>query len=82
MPRIKITREMLKRWPHLRDVELPQLPKADVTVLIGMAVTDAHDVLQTIKSKNVKNAPKAELTPFGWCIVGRSSGAVNQKHED
>ena len=40
-------------------------------VLVGLGVTDAHDILDVCKAPpTVKNAPEGILTPFGWVITG------------
>lgn len=61
----------LAEWPHLTRIKVPELPGAEVTVLIGMELTDAHDVIEIKREVNQKNAPMAIHTPFGWCIVGQ-----------
>ena len=61
-----------KDWPHLKHVPMPEeVTAADVKVLIGIKVSDAHDILEVRKAPiSKKNAPKGVLTPFGWIITG------------
>ena len=42
---------------------------AEVTVLIGMDVPEAHIQLEVRRSK-AQASPMGILTPFGWTIVG------------
>lgn len=61
----------LTKWPHLRDIKLQEIDGGEVTVLIGMELTDAHDVVESRREHQWKNAPMALSTPFGWCVVGK-----------
>lgn len=61
----------LNEWPHLKDIKLQEIDGGEVSVLIGMELTDAHDVVESRREHQRKNAPMALSTPFGWCIVGK-----------
>ena len=58
------------RWNHLADLELPAIDSGKVNVLIGQDVEGAHSRLAVRKS-SLKGMPRAELTHFGWIVVGR-----------
>ena len=61
-------------WPHLREVPKGDLTPADVKVLIGMDITDAHTIIESRQaSPEHENAPRGIKTPFGWCIIGNVS---------
>ena len=78
VPNLNISRPAIdwstvkRDWPHLKDVTTPDdFTAADVKVLIGVKVSDAHDVIDDRKAPpHIKNAPRGVLTPFGWVIIG------------
>ena len=63
---------LMKRWPHLQDVELHRLKCNTVSLLIGASVPEAHWVLdQRIGSSK---QPFATLTVLGWVLFGPAGG--------
>ena len=57
-----------KRWPHLKDVTLPQIENKDVRLLIGSDVPEAFWNLEERRGK--AKQPYAVRTPLGWSIMG------------
>eukprot|EP00795_Rhopilema_esculentum_P001046 gene1046-15376_t len=65
------TVDKVKHWPYLEGIvkEIPDIdPDAPVALLIGFSCPAALRPLQVINEEN--NAPFAQRTPLGWCIVG------------
>ena len=80
--RREIPPSSLVSWPHLQDIVVHPESDLEVTILLGMDVSDAHDVFDERKAFGIRNAPKAILTPFGWCVVGRLKGGVQPAPPD
>ena len=57
----------LSEWPHLKDLEFPNVPVElnEVSVLIGQDVPQAHIVLHYCFGDNPQSQPHASKTPFG-----------------
>jgi len=62
--------DLKHRWNHLTGLDLSPFDPKEVTVLLGMNVRGAHDVLDSKKPENREESPEAVLTPFGWIVVG------------
>ena len=56
------------KWPHLRDIQLPNLEGQKVMLLIGQDVPEAMICHET--RQGAKGAPYAVRTPFGWTVNG------------
>lgn len=65
-----------RAWSHLKEVKRNTGPK-HVRVLLGMDVDGAHDVFEIRGPAERRPGPRAELTLFGWCLVGR----INDKED-
>ena len=57
------TSEDLKRWPHLQDVELPQI-NAGIGLLLGNGIPDAYSPLDT--KVGPEGTPYLARTRLGW----------------
>ena len=55
--------EDLKRWPHLRGIEIPKLDSKTVEILIGNDVPEAHWVFA--QRRGSRKQPYAVRTPLG-----------------
>ena len=62
----------LSEWPHLKDLELPNISVAlnAVAVLIGQDVPQTDIALDYCWGDNPQSELYATKTPFGWCVVG------------
>lgn len=70
--------ERLKtKWPHLSDIPLQETTIENVSVIIGMdhpALLTTYDVRFDPARQR---APRAILTPFGWCVIGPVSPRID-----
>lgn len=62
---------VLINLPHLRDIKPQEIDDGEGTILKGMKLTDAHDVVKSRMERQRKNVSMALFTPFGWCVVGK-----------
>lgn len=46
-----------------------------MTILVGMDLQEAHLPLEVRRPLRGQPGPNGLLTPFGWCVVGRTFGA-------
>ena len=60
--------EDLKRWPHLRSIELPKLENKTVEMLIRNDIPEAHWVFE--QRCGSRKQPYAVRTPLGWTLIG------------
>ena len=59
-----------KEWPHLRDLELPYIPRIKIDIIIG---TDCPEMHQSLEDRYAgRKAPLARRTPLGWIVLGPS----------
>ena len=49
---------------------MPETRSDRVSILIGSDNPQVHDVYEKRRDPLDKKAPEANLTPFGWCLVG------------
>ena len=70
----------LSQWPHLKDLEFPNVPVDvnEVSVLIGQDVPQAHIVLDYCWGDSPMKQPYTTKTPFGWCVAG----PTNKREDD
>ena len=54
----------IRKWPHLKDLRLPQVDKSGVTILIGQDVPEALWPLELRKGE--EGQPYATKTRLGW----------------
>ena len=68
----------IERWPHLKDLEIPELKAAEVHLLIGQ---DSSDLLIPADvRRGGPGEPFAVLTPLGWAINGPVNPFGEQAH--
>ena len=65
-----ICRSDLEKWPHLQDVSIPNC-RADVELMIGTNVPQAHEPLSVAKATR-DFEPWAARTRLGWVVCGAS----------
>ena len=60
-------------WPHLRDLELPYIPRAKIGIIIG---TDCPEMHRSLEERHAgRKDPIARKTPLGWIVLGPSEKA-------
>ena len=67
-PNPPLSRSDLKAWPHLKNLELPQIDGA-VTVLIGVDVPEAFWIVE--ERRGGSKEPYAVRSKLGWAIIGK-----------
>ena len=60
--------EDLSRWPHLKDIVIPEVDETQVTMLIGANVPEAQVHEECRKGK--AGEPYAVRTILGWAVLG------------
>ena len=66
---------VVNKWPHLKMMPAPVSEAVNITLLIGFNTPAALDILRTLRPPTeYPDAPKALLTPLGWCVVGSLDG--------
>ena len=68
----------VKRWAHLRDLNLPQIDERKVMLLIGGDCPDAFWVLD--ERRGASNEPYAVKFPLGWTLLGPVGPANPNQH--
>ena len=68
-----VRQEDLKRWEHLREVELQSAEGEDVGLLLGANAFLAMEPLEVLPS--VDGSPYAVRTRFGWVVSGLKSAS-------
>ena len=58
----------LSKWPHLKDLEIPDVDDAQVTMLIGANVPEAQ--VQKEFRRGGSGEPYAVRTVLGWAVLG------------
>ena len=58
----------LSRWPHLKDIVIPEVDETKVTMLIGANVPEAQVYEKCRKGK--AGEPYAVYTMLGWAVLG------------
>lgn len=69
------------QYEHLSLLDLPAIDTSQVSILIGRDVRDAHDILKYAKPPEGCDAPEANLTHFGWCVVGPVPGRLLDSYD-
>ncbi|XP_045032722.1 uncharacterized protein LOC116934425 [Daphnia magna] len=76
VPRLNVgqrkIKDVLASFDYLRDLNFPARDAGEVQILIGMDVQDAHLNIEVRRPPSGVRGPNAVLTPFGWCVVGRT----------
>ena len=58
----------LSKWPHLKDLEIPDVDDAQVTMLIGANVPEAQ--VHKEFRRGGSGEPYAVRTVLGWAMLG------------
>ena len=74
LPKQTVTRSLMQTWPHIADLEIPEVNSKDVTVLLGANVLEA--ILQREVRRGTLGQPAAIRTAFGWTLTGSVRGFV------
>jgi len=72
LPPQRVTHAMMQDFPHLIDLDIPEVDSEDVTILLEANVLEA--ILQHDVRRGSPGQPVAILTAFGWTLAG----SVNQ----
>ncbi|XP_064619558.1 uncharacterized protein LOC135482999 [Lineus longissimus] len=70
---ISTARPNVSKWPHLEDIEMPEVDIEDVTMLIGANVPEVQVHLESRLGK--AGEPFAVRTLLGWSVFGPISPA-------
>ena len=60
----------LSKWPHLKDLEIPDVDDEQVTMLIGGNVPEAHGQVHEEFRRGGSGEPYAVRTVLGWAVLG------------
>ena len=77
LPPQKVTHIMMQNFPHLNDLQIPEVSSEDVTVLLGANVLEA--ILQRDIHRGCPGQPIAILTAFGWTLAGSVKSVVKRE---
>ena len=66
--------EAFNKWPHLRDLQLPYIPRAKISIIIGTDCPEMHWCLEERRAG--RKDPIARRTPLGWIVLGPSETTV------
>ncbi|XP_028416310.1 uncharacterized protein LOC114540230 [Dendronephthya gigantea] len=66
-------------YPHLADLDIPDVTLGKVSVLIGKDVEEAHEVMEIRKSKKPGRQLQGQRGPLGWVITGTLDGDSMKK---
>ena len=67
------------RYPHLKDIEIPEVQVKAVSFLIGKDVDYAHEVFEVRKPISPDNCLKALRGSLGWVVTGVVEGHPSSK---
>ncbi|KAK3746513.1 hypothetical protein QZH41_005378 [Actinostola sp. cb2023] len=74
-----LTKNELSSWPHLKDVNMAEIPNKEITILIG---SDAPEALCPLEVKyGKKGEPYALRTLLGWTVTGPLKGRTTRRAE-
>jgi len=74
LPPQRVTRAMMQNFPHLIDLDIPEVDSEDVTILLGANVLEA--ILQHDGRGGRPGQPVAIFTAFGWTLAGAVKSIV------
>ena len=77
LPPQRVTHAMMQDFPHLTDLDIPEVDSEDVTILLGANVLEA--ILQRDVRRGRPGQPVAILTAFGWTLAGSVKSIVKPK---
>ena len=66
-------------YPHLKDIDIPEVQVKAVSVLIGKDVDYAHEVFEVRKPSSPDNRLKTLQGPLGWVVTGVVAGHPSSK---
>ena len=66
-----------RSYPHLVDIEIPEVQLRKVMILIGKDVSEAQEVFEVRKSIKPDSQLQALQGPLGWVITGTIHGSRN-----
>ena len=66
-------------YPHLKDIDIPEVLIKAVSVLIGKDVHYAHEVFEVRKPSSPDNHMKTLRRPLGWVVTGVVAGHPSSK---
>ena len=70
------TQQKVRQWSHLSDIQIPDVPANEVTLLIGI---DNSHVFENLEERRGKpEEPFAVKTPLGWMMYGLPSATETQ----
>lgn len=62
------TDQDIRRWPHLRDINLPSMDETKIELIIGCNAPEAFWVLE--ERRGNRGDPYAIRSPLGWTLMG------------
>ena len=68
----------IRKWPHLKDVEIPKYTQNDISLLIGVDHPDAFKIRDIREGES--GSPYAVKYPLGWTIIGPLTEAERKNH--
>ena len=68
------SRQDAQKFPHLQDINIPQVDCKEVGLLIGNDSVESLVPLEIIKAEHNNNLPYAQRTKLGWSISGPLPG--------
>ncbi|CAB3992200.1 Hypothetical predicted protein, partial [Paramuricea clavata] len=71
------TVEEINSWSHLSDIEFPKLENANVTILIGSDVSEAHWIFEERRGRPRESL--ASRTLLGWTLLGPVGSVSRQE---
>ena len=74
------TPEIVQYHEHLKGIPIPALqPNADILMLIGRDLLEAHHIFDQRINPHISNAPFAQRIGLGWVIVGEVCKDVHRQ---
>ena len=78
LPEQRVTKTMMKNWPHLADIDVLEVNSHDATMLLGANVLDA--IAQYEFQWGASGQPATVLTKFGWTLIRSLKSFVPPDH--
>ena len=72
-----VKREEMNRWPHLRNLPIPQVRTSDIKLLTGQDCPQALAPLRTVLG--AQGEPFAVRTCLGWTVNGPIAGKASEQ---
>ena len=67
------------RYPHLKDIDIPEVQVKAVAILIGKDADYAHEVFEVRKLSSPDNHLKTLRGSLGWVVTGEVAGHPSPK---